>query len=365
MTRTSPTVCRVVFGFACLGLVLSGRVLAQANGDKPTAADEQAVLAATKQGLQRLDQAGRNWMKNKTCFSCHHQPLPMFAAVEAARVGIHIEAKVLAAQADFTHDYFHDRIEPMKAGKHVPGGSATAGFGLWALMLDRRPADDTTTATVSYLLQIQGVVALNADATAKPPKRTDGPWVPSCTRPPLNSSRVGTTVLALIGMTHYATDDQRDAVEKAAKLAETWLTKTPMTSTDDRFWRLWGLHRLGGDAPTIKDARAVLTAAQHADGGWSQTKDMGSDAYATGQALYVLRQTGTPCEDPVAQRASAYLIRTQHADGSWLVETRIQAVQPYFDNGDPYEMHQFLSVAATSWATAALAQMLPKVAWCH
>lgn len=302
------------------------------------------VRTATKLGLQRLYHAGRNWQENATCFSCHHQPLPMFAAVEAATVGIAIEAKELKSQANFTHDYFQPRIETMIAGKHVPGGSATASYGLWAMMLDRRPANDTTTAIVAYLLQIQG---------------NEGPWVPSCTRAPMNA-KVGTTVLALIGMTHYATETQRKEVAKAAIAAETWLAKVPLASTDDRFWRLWGLHRSSGKAADIQELRTTLIAAQQKDGGWSQTKSMASDAYATGQVLYVLRQTGTPRDDAIATRAADYLVRTQHADGSWRVETRVKAVQPYFDNGDPYEKHQFLSVAATSWATAALAQMLPK-----
>lgn len=33
--------------------------------------------------------------------------------------------------------------------------------------------------------------------------------------------------------------------------------------------------------------------------------------------------------------------------------------QPYFENGDPHGEHQFLSIAATAWATAGLAQLLP------
>jgi N-acyl-D-amino-acid deacylase len=49
-------------------------------------------------------------------------------------------------------------------------------------------------------------------------------------------------------------------------------------------------------------------------------------------------------------------LRTQHDDGSWLVETRSKPVQVYFDNGDPHGKSQFISVAATSWAVAALAR---------
>ena len=149
----------------------------------------------------------------------------------------------------------------MNAGKHIPGGSATAGFGLWAMKLDRRPADDTTTAIVAYLLQVQGI----AEAKAK----IEGLWAPSCTRVPMNS-KVGTTVLALIGMKHYATESQRKDVDKAATLAETWLATAPLGSTDDRFWRLWGLHLFAGNAATIEEIRTALIAAQLKDGGWSQ-----------------------------------------------------------------------------------------------
>ncbi len=58
------------------------------------------------------------------------------------------------------------------------------------------------------------------------------------------------------------------------------------------------------------------------------------------------------------QHAAKFLLTTQHADGSWLVETRVKPVQTYFDNGDPHGKHQFLSTAATAWATAGLAQLL-------
>jgi len=62
----------------------------------------------------------------------------------------------------------------------------------------------------------------------------------------------------------------------------------------------------------------------------------------------------------VARRARDYLLKTQLADGSWRVESRQKfKAQPYFENGDPHGEHQFLSTAATCWATAALAQLLP------
>ena len=63
---------------------------------------------------------------------------------------------------------------------------------------------------------------------------------------------------------------------------------------------------------------------------------MGSDAYATGQALYALNATGKmPATDPVYQKGVKYLLRTQAPDGSWHVKTRSIWLQPYFESGFP------------------------------
>jgi hypothetical protein len=49
-----------------------------------------------------------------------------------------------------------------------------------------------------------------------------------------------------------------------------------------------------------------------------------------------------------------YLLRTQLADGSWLVHTRSHPTQTFFDTGFPHGEDQFISSAATNWATLAL-----------
>ena len=321
------------------------------------------IEAAAERGLAITRQAGRNWLQNKSCFSCHHQTLPMLADVEAVKAGFKTNAADLKAQADHSHLYFRERIDLMNAGRHLGGGSSTAGYGLWAMMLDQRPPDATTEATVSYLLASQGIARLDRGVPDKEKEavRLDGPWLPSCSRAPITSSRIGTTVLALIGMQHYATKKQQQAVDDATKLAEAWLAKAPLRDTEDYNWRLWGLQQLGGDDTSIKAIQTTLIAMQREDGGWAQTKELASDAYATGQVLYILRQTGLSAANPVAKRATAYLVRTQKKDGSWLVESRVKyKAQPYFDNGDPHEKDQFLSIAASSWATAALLTMCPQ-----
>jgi hypothetical protein len=45
---------------------------------------------------------------------------------------------------------------------------------------------------------------------------------------------------------------------------------------------------------------------------------------------------------------------TQMDDGSWHVRSRAAGFQPYFDNGFPHGVDQWISAASTSLATIAL-----------
>jgi len=81
---------------------------------------------------------------------------------------------------------------------------------------------------------------------------------------------------------------------------------------------------------------------------------MGSDAYATGQALYALNASAMPASHAVYQNGIGYLRNTQAADGSWHVKTRSIWIQPYFESGFPYGHDQWISAAGTTWAAMAL-----------
>ena len=100
---------------------------------------------------------------------------------------------------------------------------------------------------------------------------------------------------------------------------------------------------------------------QNGDGGWGQTAEMESDAYATGQTLFVLNETKNQASDiaEAVDAGIAFLLKNREPDGSWHVVTRAKPIQKYFDNGDPHGKDQFISTPATAWAVAALAATLP------
>ena len=58
--------------------------------------------------------------------------------------------------------------------------------------------------------------------------------------------------------------------------------------------------------------------------------------------------------DEAYQRGVQYLLKSQLADGSWHVVSRSKPFQPYYESGFPHEKNQFISCAASGWATWAL-----------
>jgi N-acyl-D-amino-acid deacylase len=230
----------------------------------------------------------------------------------------------------------------MKQGKGVGGRAMTVGYGLWAFGLADTKADKMTEAMVSYLLKTQ---------------RSQGHWTGQMCRPPLEESYLTCTVLAIQGMQRYAIPSQRAAVDGAVAKAKAWLATAAVKGQEDKAARLWGLHLLGAKPAKLREARAAVLKAQRDDGGWAQLDEMDSDAYATGQTLYLLQATGLDAADPAYQRGVRFLLQTQRPDGSWLVVSRSKPIQPYYavDDEDPLGKNQFISVAATSWAVAALA----------
>jgi squalene cyclase len=181
----------------------------------------------------------------------------------------------------------------------------------------------------------------------------DGSWRATAHRPPIESSDIEVTAMAMRSLQTYRPASRRADADRAVSQAAAWLVRATPTSVEDRAFQLMGLTWSHTTQP-IARAAAELAAMQRADGGWSQLPTLESDAYATGQALVALIESGAG-SDPLVGRAVQFLLRTQYADGSWFVRTRALPIQPYFDAGFPYDRNQFISAAATNWAARALA----------
>ena len=298
---------------------------------------------SVERGLKVLERGAGAYPSNQSCFSCHHQTLPMLAMMTARDAGVRFNRELFDQQSKFTRKSFDERKTRLAKGEHVGGRAATVSYGLWTLSLAKEAPDDLGAAMTSYLLCIQ---------------QADGRWKPPSNRPPLEVSSVSCTVLSAIGVKRFAAEHQQEQAAAAINRAKSWLALAALEDQEDMNFALWGEVLLGGSDVRAEELRDRVLAARNVDGGWSQLPTMNSDAYATGQTLWILAESGLSVAEAPFREGVCYLLQTQHDDGSWHVVTRSKPVQPWFDNGDPHEKDQFISIAATSWATAALAKSI-------
>lgn len=319
-----------------LGMVpaLAARVAPTAPPDARTAAER---------GIGLIQKGAARYITTQNCFSCHHQSLPMMSVALAQEKGLRIDVAAHEKQTRFTEAYFLQFIDEMPRGLGVFGANDTVGYVLTAFKATQHPRDPITDALGMFLIKRQ---------------LSDGSWMVSSTRPPLEGSVFTTTSQALEGLKAYAPKSAAADAAAAREKAMRWLQTAKPVDTEDRVYQLRAFAEIGDVARTAETV-GVLRAAQREDGGWSQLPRLKSDAYATGQVLIALNEAGgLATTDPVYQKGLAYLLGTQAPDGSWKVSTRAKPQQTFFDNGDPYGKSQFISFTATNLATTAILRSL-------
>ncbi len=324
---------------------------------------------AVQRSIPLLQRADANFVRKSGCVSCHNNSLEAMTVGLAQGNGFKVDEQIAAQQVKANVSFLEHHRDSLHQGFFSAQATAGEAFG-----------DTFGPGVLSYILVGLGAEHyppdLNTDAVAmyvKKRQMPDGHWPTSGdTRPPLCSDYIGQTTLSMRALQLYAPDVDKADYEQSIQRAAAWLVKAEPRTHDDRIWRLLGLAWAAADQNATRKALRELLAVQRSDGGWSDLPTMESDAYATGRALVALHTAGLPVTDPAYKRGVQFLLNTQTEDGSWFVKTRALALQPYFDNGFPHGIDQWISAAGTSWATMALtlASHAPaggptSVAWSH
>jgi len=304
-------------------------------------ASPRSVRAAIEVSLPLLQHADEVFLKSAGCISCHNNSLFQMTAAVALRKGFRIDDASMREQMTRSRAYLESWRERELQDIPIPGRIDTTSYILAGLAAAQYPSDPATDALTCYVKRRQ---------------LADGGWRIASHRPPIESSDVTATALALRSLQAYAPAPLKAEYARAIQRGGSWLARAEPKTTEDHAYLLLGL-RWAGESPTaIRKATNALIALQRADGGWSQLATLASDAYATGQALAALAEAGAlKPTDPVYEKGVRFLLTTQLADGSWYVRSRAVPVQPYFDSEFPHGKDQFISAAATNWATMALA----------
>ena len=299
-----------------------------------------SARAAVERSIPLLQRSDVGFLSKAGCVSCHNNTLTAMTVAAARKTGGRVDDSVAKAQVKAIAAYVEAARERYLQGIPIPGGTDTTGYILLGMAAESWPSDPATEAMVRYLKNRQ---------------RADGSWLTFGGRPPIESSDIQATATAMRAIQKYMPGSRRTEYEKAVQSAANWIAREQPVTTEDRVFRLLGLIWAGGRADTARQAGRDLLQEQRADGGWAQTGLLASDAYATGQALVALRDAGVlKSSDAVYKRGTRFLINTQFEDGSWYVRSRTIPFQPYFNAEFPYGPDQFISAAATNWATMAL-----------
>jgi Squalene-hopene cyclase C-terminal domain len=297
--------------------------------------------AAVERSLPLLQRNDASFLKASGCVSCHNNSLTTITVATARKNGFRVDEREAQEQVKTIGDYLDGWRERALQNHGIPGDNDTIGYILLGLAAANYPPD-TATDAMAILLKREQV--------------PDGHWGIFAHRPPLEASDIQTTALSMRVLQIYAPKVRRAEYDKSISLAAAWLAKAEPQSTEDHAMRLMGLVWSRADVEAIRRAVSGLCAGQRSDGGWSQIPTLSSDAYATGEALVALQQSGVvPAGDPAIKRGIQFLMNTQAEDGSWHVGRRALPIQPYFESGFPYGRDQFISATATNWAATALA----------
>jgi len=319
-----------------------------------------ASTAQIHQTVDRATQYVRNesadWLKTRKCAACHHAPMPLWALIEADRRGYTVDKKFVTETTESLlgskDKLLASRIFPNPVDRSDPrpqGRGLNLGLPMLAVA-----AQSLSPLTEGQRHSLQ----LIAQEIVKK-QQPDGSWefFAGLRRPPINESQATDAawiILALKGMTGPdATDSDRQALAKAVA----WLDTAKRDLHQDKVFKVLLAVRMGKPRQSMQATIDELLALQRADGGWSQTvPEPRSDAFATGQTLYVLSLAGYTADRREIKRGIDFLVATQKPDGSWPMISRSTP------DGRPGSSKLLtpINCAASSWATLGLASLVPK-----
>lgn len=301
---------------------------AHADESPKKAHDEKEAI---RKGLAYVESKSLTWMRQRNCASCHHVPMMVWAQRDARQRGFQIDENGLREATDFLLQNPRARIEQTPESDGIRFSPADA-YTLLAFRdggtVAEPAAQDTLKKVAAHLLSTQ---------------QADGSWEAFEGHPPIyGASPEVTTLFAAFVL---------DA------------TRTPDSTGDQVKMREWlAAHSKGEDHEALcwrvligherKSSVEHLLKRQNADGGWSQTKERASDAYATGQAVYALvSRGGVDSSAQAVVKARDFLLKTQDPDGSWPMTSR-----PHLLTGETAKNREPITVAASAWAVLGLLQ---------
>ena len=284
--NTEPTVIRAAFNSTAI------------NQSTPTSMPRPQE--AVQKSVDLLQRTSTTFFIQGGCPSCHAQNLSSIALSAAKAAGIRTDPGAASDRAQQTRSFWSPQEQTLMLRMDAPGGHNMTSYGVLQFAAEGVAANATTDAMVHNIAaQQQAAGNWHSDTLARPPM-ADGDF--------------SNTAIAIRSLSVYMIPARRTELEARIAGAAAWLRSNKPVTAEDCNMQLLGLKWAGAGKASLAEFAQRIVAAQRADGGWAQTSFLASDAYATGQTMFALKEAGLPLTDPAFRRGAEFLLRTQLAE---------------------------------------------------
>lgn len=299
---------------------------------------------AAQRGLDWLQHAAPTWVARHGCFGCHVQSQVLMGQAVAAKHGYRVNMRSVRFLDE------HVRSQNSWGGwfnsySATVFGAMGVAYGADVLGIE---SDKGMPGAHPYS---KGLLLLAADNLSKYVEQADGGGAVPVDEhaPPIVQGQFMTTANALVSIERAAKYSDDPAYDKAVERALTWLATHEPITTQDKIFKIIALMHYGtpDQKRTAWSVVEELGAEQQPDGGWKESAAVaGSNAFATGQALYAFKQAGVSIHSEMFRRGVEFLLQHQineptPENGTW--------------NAFNTESKQPTSFAPTMWAVIGLA----------
>lgn len=300
---------------------------------------------AVQHGLRFLQAEAFQWKQSRTCAACHHAAMMVWTFNEAQAHGYSVDTNALNQATAWA---FTDMKANSLTEQPPPRNVINLGWVYVLLSIETAPFPEQKNGSGNTNQDVLASARQTLIQQIVKKQDADGSWgKPLDERVPLGGPVEDIAILSRLAL--IQSGDNSPEVTECVNKAAGWLAAHhDPSSRQARNLRVLMNLREAKQASELSRVIESIRAEQSADGGWSQTPEMPSDAYATGQSLYVLARAGVNPDDPAMKKGAEYLKRTQREEGSWPVTSRVKA-----KNLSP------ITATGTAWAVLGLIRASP------
>jgi hypothetical protein len=282
---------------------------------------------AAQRGLDWLQQAAVDWPHE--CFGCHVQAQVLMGQAVALKETYRVNMRSVHALAEKARGAMRD-TDSLPFSLFAAMGVAYADTALG------RSGESWTLKDIDYLM----TEVLEDGGLYEPTYKQEAPII---------QGRIMYTTNMLVALEHARALSKDPKYETAMSRAVAFIAAQPPETTQDKVFKIIALMRYGtpDQKRTAWSVVEELAAGQQTDGGWKEVPALdGSNAFATGQALYAFKQAGVSVQSEMFRKGTEYLLKNQILDatdahGSW------KSVHS--------QSHRPSNFAPTMWAVIGLA----------